>query len=579
MELSAWQDLLTATLEERVLIFDLFGRLVHGHPKALKRSRLSGGRDLKKVYPAAWPLFEEVMHANRARMGLRLEADQGEIVVDVLPMRRPDQPRGVLCLVRSGQDRGGVSGSGPWTQDLKAILESSPDGLWICDGQANVVQINKTSQRLNQISAAEVIGRNMRDLVAKGYFDRSITLEALEKREPVTWVQTTRRGKRLLSTGNPIFNEKGDIIMVVTNERDLSEIDRLRDEIMSKTVLSQRYQEELIDRQVGRLIQGDIIFRSPAMSRVVETAIRVAKVDSTVLITGPSGAGKEMIADLIHRHSPRAENLMVKVNCGAVPETLFESELFGYEPGAFTGARRQGKPGLVEVADKGTLFLDEVAEIPWPAQVKLLRFLDDGLVFRVGATAGRQVEARVIAATNQNLEEMVAQKRFRQDLYYRLTVIPVVIPPLKERREDIPALTEHYIRRFGRDFGMAKTVSARAMDRLTAYDFPGNVRELINLCEWLMVMSQGPRITPQDLPQRILDARLNPLDPETEMGADQAKGRSLNQRLNDYERAVLVQAVSQQRTQEEVARALGVNQSTVARKMRKYGLSFSSSQP
>lgn len=556
------------TIGERVLIFDLFGRLVYGHPRALKNSRLSLGQEISRAYPEAQALFQEVMLTGRSRLGMRLESDRGELMLDVHPMRHPDQPKGVVCLLHGPEDREELLGFKRLSEDLRTIIESSYDGLWICDSEANVLQINRASERLNNYTAAEVIGRNMKDLVAEGYFDHSITLEVLERRAPVTRVQSTRTGRRLLSTGNPVFDENGNIIMVVTNDRDLSELDRLREEILTKTALSQRYQDELIDRQVESLVQEDIIFRSAAMSRVVETAIRVARVDSTVLITGPSGSGKEKIAELIHRRSPRAEGFMVKVNCGAVPETLFESELFGYEPGAFTGAQKQGKPGLVELADQGTLFLDEVAEIPLASQVKLLRFLDDGLVFRVGSTRDRQADVRVIAATNQDLEEMVRARRFREDLYYRLRVIPIHVPPLKERREDIPALIEHYVRRFCRDFDLERSLSPQALDRLLAHDFPGNVRELVNICERLVVMSQGDRIGPEDLPLSLA-LPVAASSPEI----DQAAG--LRETMALFEKALLVEAIRRHRTQEEVARALGVNQSTIARKMRRHNLAFS----
>ncbi len=569
----AWQDFLTAILSERVLIFDLFGRLVFGHPQAIEASGLTVGREVGLVYPEAWPLFQEVMLSGRARFGLRLESDATEIVLDVFAMNHPDQPKGVVCLLRKDDEHeGGGEGLGRLSRSLRTILDSSYDGLWICDSKANVIQINRASERLNQISAEEVIGRNMRDLVAEGLFDRSITLEVLEKRAPVTRVQTTRGGKRLLSTGNPVFGRDGEIVMVVTNDRDLSELDRLREEILSKTAVSRRYQEELINRQVEGLIQEDIIFRSAAMERVIETAIRVARVDSSVLITGPSGVGKELIADLIHRRSPRADGPIVKLNCGAVPETLFESELFGYEPGAFTGAQKQGKPGLVEAADKGTLFLDEVGETPLSAQVKLLRFLDDGLVQRVGSTKPRPVSVRLIAATNRDLAAMVARGDFREDLYYRLRVVPIAIPPLKERPEDIPALVEHFIRRFSAAFGLEKRLTAPAMDLLTTYDFPGNVRELVNICERLVVMSPGESIEPRDLPSAV--RRGEPIEAGTAPTpvSGEVSGGGLKERLAAFERRLLEEALAKHRTQQAAAKALGVDQSTVARKLKKYNL-------
>jgi PAS domain S-box-containing protein len=520
------------------------------------------------------------MLTGKARLGLRMaggKAEAPDVAVDIFPVHRADESAGAVCLIRLPEDRDELLRFKELSQDLRTVIESSYDGLWICDSQANVIQINGASERLNGISASEVVGRNMADLVAEGLLDRSITLEVLETQAPVTRVQTTREGRRLLSTGNPVFDEHGRIVMVVTNDRDLSEIDRLRKQILTKTALSQRYHEELIDRQLEGLAQEEILFRSPAMLRVVETALRVARVDSSVLITGPSGVGKERIAELIHRRSARSQRPMIRVNCGAIPESLFESEVFGYERGAFTGAHRQGKPGLVEVADGGVLFLDEVAEIPANSQVKLLRFLDDGTIQRVGSTRGKKVDVRILAATNQSLETLVQENRFRQDLYFRLRVIPIHVPPLAERREDIPILVEHFLGRFSRVLGQEKRISPEAMDLLTAYAFPGNVRELVNLCERLAVMCAGPTVRTDDLPAAVRNADGSPsADPPPPREED--PGGRLKDQMARYERTVLEDAVRMHRTQEEVARFLHVNQATIARKMARYGLRFGAGQ-
>jgi transcriptional regulator with PAS, ATPase and Fis domain len=311
------------------------------------------------------------------------------------------------------------------------------------------------------------------------------------------------------------------------------------------------------------------------MENLMEKALRVARANSTVLITGPSGSGKEKVADLIHRWSARAESAMVRVNCGAIPESLFEAEFFGYTAGAFTGARREGKSGLVELAHNSTLFLDEVAEIPLASQVKLLRFLDDGKVFRVGGTTGRQLDVRIIAATNQDLTAMVEKGRFRRDLYYRIRVVPIEIPPLAERREDIAPLLDHFVKYFAKREGCERRISVKAMDILSAYDYPGNVRELINICEQIVVMSVGPEIRPEDLPASTKTAAFTGVMPGLALDHPSANGTAtvgLKQMVEEYERLLLQKAIKKYAKRKDAARALGVDPATITRKLQKHFL-------
>jgi transcriptional regulator with PAS, ATPase and Fis domain len=298
--------------------------------------------------------------------------------------------------------------------------------------------------------------------------------------------------------------------------------------------------------------------------------MKVSGVDSTVMLLGESGAGKGVIADLIHRNASRANEPMVKVNCGAIPETLVESELFGYEKGAFTGALKSGKPGYLELADGGILFLDEIGELPVSSQVKLLRFLEDGHVLRVGGTRPLKANVRVIAATNRSLEEMVDEGTFRLDLYYRLNIIPIRIPPLRERRDCILPLVNHYVRFFTEKFGLTKHLSftQRALDAFLHYSFPGNVRELMNICERLVVMSDKARIDAEDLPGDVLSSY-------TESASSNAFTTAelpLKDRLDAVEKEILHSAMRRYKTQSRAAAALGINQATVARKLKKHRL-------
>jgi transcriptional regulator with PAS, ATPase and Fis domain len=302
--------------------------------------------------------------------------------------------------------------------------------------------------------------------------------------------------------------------------------------------------------------------------KALQQALRVSKVESTVLILGESGVGKGLFADVIHKNSYRAGKPLIKINCGAIPESLIESELFGYEKGAFTGAQSGGKPGYFELADGGILFLDEIAELPLPSQVKLLRFLEDSRITRLGDTKSRTVDVRILTATHRNLEDMVAKGKFRLDLFYRLKVIPISVPAVRERKECILPLINHYVAQFADRNGLKKRISRAALDALLAYNYPGNVRELMNICERLVVMSDTELVDIQDLPGEIVSN----VDEMRGVPANWPVGMSLQQVLESTEKAVLAQSLTLYRNQWKIAEVLGVNQSTIARKLKRHGL-------
>jgi TyrR family helix-turn-helix protein len=302
------------------------------------------------------------------------------------------------------------------------------------------------------------------------------------------------------------------------------------------------------------------------MLKAISQAIRVSEVDSSVLILGESGVGKGLFADLVHKNSSRAEKPIIKINCGAIPVSLIEAELFGYEKGAFTGAQSR-KPGHFELADGGILFLDEIAELPLSAQVKLLRFLEDGSIMRVGGTVGRTVDVRILAATHRNLEEMVENQQFRLDLYYRLNVIPLYVPAVRERKDCILPLLRYYLDYYTEKTGYKKRLSLTATDALLSYSFPGNVRQLINICERLVVMSETELIDLQDLPSNILK-----FHESQEASTVQFENIPLAQALESVEKSILKRSYEKYRNQYKMADLLGVTQATIARKLKKYGI-------
>jgi TyrR family helix-turn-helix protein len=304
------------------------------------------------------------------------------------------------------------------------------------------------------------------------------------------------------------------------------------------------------------------------MIKSLERALKVSAADSSVLIMGESGVGKGLIANLIHNRSNRAAKPLIRINCGAIPETLIESELFGYEAGAFTGARAKGKPGSLELAHEGTLFLDEIAELPPSAQVKLLRFLEAGRLTRLGGTRVRTIDARILAATHRNLKEMVAEGSFRHDLYYRLSVIPLQLPALRERQDCIPPLIRYYIDYFADRTATCKRLSRSALDALLAYPFPGNVRELMNICERAVVMSETEVIGLRDLPKDVVRRASG----GSTLAAEWPEGMPLKQILQNLERDILVQTLRKHKSQSQAAAALGVSQPTIARRLKQYDI-------
>ncbi len=444
-------------------------------------------------------------------------------------------------------------------RELGAIFDSSYDGLYITDGQGNTLQLNKAFERIMGVKPEECVGQNMADLVRDGVFTRSGTLLAIKTRETATIPLQSKTGKNALVTSTPIFDEDGNIILVVTNVRDITELNDLQGKVEQLEGLSRMYQVQLNELKSSK----SCILHSNKMRKLLKIVNHVSTVDSTVLILGESGVGKEVVADILYTSSPRANKPFIKVNCGAIPHNLLESELFGYEPGAFSGASKTGKAGMFELADGGILFLDEIAEMPLDLQVKLLRVLQNNRIMRIGGTKEIEVDVRIITGTNRNLQNMVAENLFRKDLYYRLNVVPIFVPPLRERREDIPVLTRHFLEVFNRRHKMNKRLSADVLKYFVSYDWPGNVRELENLIERLVVTTQSDIIGMEDLSSWAeLEAASQP---KTEI-------IPLHMALENTERNLLEEAFSIYNSTYAVARVLGVSQPTVVRKAAKYGI-------
>jgi PAS domain S-box-containing protein len=451
-------------------------------------------------------------------------------------------------------------------QDLglifKAIMQSSKDGLLVTDQNGNVVLVNRASEEMNAYNASDIIGKNVRDLVKDGYYNRSVAVQVLKRKKVISLIHSARTKRRILCTGVPIFDDVGKIKFVLVNGRDITELNRLREDLEKAEVMKDKYRSELFKLRTSTKELKNIVVRNPQTQKVVEMAIRAARFDSVVLLTGESGVGKSLIASLIHGLSARRKGPLIKVSCGAISEGLIESELFGYEKGAFTGAYPGGKQGLFEAAHKGALLLDEISEIPFHLQAKLLRFIEDKEVVRVGSVKPRKIDLKVMAATNRDLEKMVNRGKFRKDLYFRLNVIPIEIGPLKERKEDIPPLLSYFVKRLNRKLKTEKFFSEEAIDALVEYSFPGNVRELENLVERLITMTQGNIIELKDLPVNVLKSLSIKASPVKE------EPLSYHQAVLEFETGLIKNAILQYGSQRNAARKLGIDQSTISKKLK-----------
>lgn len=449
--------------------------------------------------------------------------------------------------------------------DLKAVFDSSYDVIYVSDGNGITLRVSSACERLWGCKAEDLIGKSVYELEDKGIFKPSITRLVLEKRHQVQAIQTTVKGIRLMVVGTPIKDSNNNIHRVVNFSRDITQEDILETELKELKNLLDGYKQELKELRRSASIDDDIIVSSTAMKKVFVLAEKAAEVNSTVMVTGESGSGKEIVANYIHKNSDRFEKPFIKINCGAIPETLLESELFGYRKGAFTGASKSGKKGMFEIANSGTIFLDEIGELSLPLQVKLFRVIQESEIVPLGDTEPIKLDVRIIAATSRDLKELIKEKTFRPELYYRLNVVPIKIPPLRDRREDILPLILHFIDKYcAKHKKSNKRLSNELINRLEAYDWPGNVRELKNIVERMVVLSDNKFSGDQNLPsffesqhQKNTPVEVNKILPIKEV-------------LDMAEKQLLALTAKSYRTNEEIAKALKVNQSTISRKLRKH---------
>lgn len=448
------------------------------------------------------------------------------------------------------------------------ILDALPDGVFITDTTGTTLRVNRMYEQITGLKQEQVRGKNVRSLVVEGIFDRVLNPEIVRTGKPSTHVQQLGNGKKLVLSGIPVFDDTGTLCLVVTFVRDITMITRLNEQMDEQRKLIDQIHEQIayISQKQARAVEA--VFESPAMQVVKNYLSNVAATDATVLILGETGVGKDVFARYTHSVSERKDKIMLKVDCGGISETLTESEMFGYMPGAFTGASNKGKPGYFELADGGTVFLDEIGELPLSMQTRLLRVLQDGEIMRVGGSRPRKVDVRIIAATNRNLEDCVKEGTFRSDLYYRLNVATVSIPSLRQRPEDIRPLAEHFLTQYTAKYRKTMAFMDVTLDIMSRYEWPGNVRELQNMVHSLVITHRGPLISPRDLPTQLVG---NNGSTQTYTEEILHGGRPLKDIMAEIERGFLLQAIEAHGSVQKVAQLFQVNRSTIFRKIQQHG--------
>jgi transcriptional regulator with PAS, ATPase and Fis domain len=452
------------------------------------------------------------------------------------------------------------------TVNLAKLLENSSDGFFITNAEGKLLYCNPAINPLVGINMFEY--KSLDVLLDKKIINRSTALEAIQKKSTVTGEVKSITGNKMIATSAPVFDLSGKLDRVVCNVRDFSSY------LLAKKDNYFLWQGGNIDfKDSYKIVQikgehsdYELVFGSGIMESIIDLAVNLSKVDSTVLLHGETGVGKELIAHLIHVRSPRnIAGPLVKINCASIPINLVETELFGYEPGSFTGALRKGKKGYFELAAGGTLFLDEIGELPLAVQPKLLNVLQDKQVYRVGSTESKPVDVRIIGATNRDLKKMVEEGKFREDLYFRLHVVPLEVPPLRDRKVEIPMLISYFQKKFQQKYAIRnKEMSTDVIKHLYWYPWPGNVRELANLVERLLIVAKENVIRVADLPAPYLNyTQHQPMDRFTVHDI-----APLKEMTREFELAVITKAMEQSKNQREAAEMLGISFSSLSRKLK-----------
>ena len=553
-----------------IMVLDQTGCLMYYNHSAEMMFQ-SMGENLKDIcqsrYDDFWSVVSEKIDPVNGRGRYHIDFKGKMLICNVEPLTENGERTGSIFVIHESMTTNCIMQELDVTtgllQEINIFVEHSHDGFLVTDSEGYVVRINEAFEQMFSVQRKNIVGRHVRELIESGIYENSAALEVVQTKKAAA-VAVTKGEKRIIATGTPVFDESGRFTSVVVNVRDITELNDLEMRLEHQRMVAEGYERELAYMQNRRGEQ--FVAHSKEMRNIMDTVKAISQVDSTVLITGESGTGKEVIVNYIYQTSSRKDKPIIKINCGAIPAALFESELFGYEEGAFTGAKRRGKAGFFELANGGTLFLDEVGELDLNLQVKLLRVIQEGEVTRIGGTRTIHVDVRIIAATNRDLWQQVREGKFRQDLYYRLNVINIEMPPLRERRDDIIPLALHFLNKFNEKYDKHKKLSIDLGKELTMLDWTGNIRELENLIENMVVLVHEDTIEKENLPSRYRLPSGGGENPQVEVHGI----LPLKEAVRQTEQKLIANAREKYTTTRELARVLGVDQSTISRKMGKW---------
>lgn len=444
--------------------------------------------------------------------------------------------------------------------DFKEIADNLFDGIYISDGEGKTLFINEAYTRITGITKEEIIGKNVKDILAKGdIYKGAVTLDVIKEKKRINNIgKIVKLNKDVLVTGSPILDANGKVELVVINNRDISELKELENKIEKLKKTSLKVDEEIKFLRSKQVSNKKLIYKSEKMNSIFTLINTIAPTDVTVLITGESGTGKELIADEIFYKSLRKDKPFIKVNCAAIPNELLEAELFGYEGGAFTDSKKNGKIGMFELANEGTILLDEIGDMPIKLQTKLLRVLQQKEIMRLGGTKPIKLDIRIIASTNQNLKEQIKNGKFREDLFYRLNVVPIDIEPLRKRIEDIPELIFEFLSIFNKKYNKNTSIDKEAVEILVKYQWPGNIRELENFLERIVVINTTGTITLREIAPMI----------DSNDFFIEVSDYDIKKAVSYLEKRMITKALKNFGSTRKAAKYLGIDQSTVVKKCK-----------
>lgn len=562
---------LLASIPMGIFVVDHHKKIVNYNDSGLQMIRSTAekviGADAGDIFNGE--LLHQVFSTGKTTLNQIHITDEMGVLVDYSPIETADgKVDGAIIIVQDlpmvEEMAMEIEAVKNLNRDMNAILSTIYDELLVVDHEGTLIRHSENYiTDFWRSDLKELVGKNIPELEETGHFSPSVTRMVLERQEKVSVVQETNSGKKILAIGNPVFNDDGELMRIVIASRDITENTKLKTELKQTKEITQRYKQELSRLKNKTNPSNDIIYCSAKMQKIVNQIEKIADFSSTVLIHGKSGVGKELIARAIHREGNRSDQPFLTINCGSIPENLLESELFGYTKGSFTGANVNGKQGYFEQANGGVLFLDEIGDMPFSLQVKLLRVLQENEVVPIGSVTPIPIDVQIVAATNKDLKTLVEKGAFREDLYYRINVIPIHVPPLCERPEDIPLLAYHTLQSLNQRYDKNYHFSPGALNLLENYSWPGNIRELQNLIERIFVTADDEVISEDFVGQFMVTG-------EVQRSRPMVSGIiPLNEAKEDVEQQLIMLAMKKYKTTTKAAEALGISQSAVSRKYKR----------